>query len=61
MGGFAGAYPQGGSINQWGQQLTVGGVDDYGVPFDNEVTRMCLKAAKRIPVNAPCLSLRVHT
>ena len=60
MGGAAGPYPQGGSINQWGQQLTVGGVDDDGKPFHNEVTKMCLKAAKRIPVNAPTLSLRVH-
>lgn len=60
----AGNFPQGAAINQWVQQVTVGGVkrDGGAVAQDasNAVTRMCLRAARRLPLNAPCLSLRVH-
>ncbi|KAA3614390.1 MAG: Dyp-type peroxidase [Planctomycetota bacterium] len=60
----AGNFPQGAAINQWVQQLTVGGTvaDNSDQPQDacNEVTMMCLRAARRLPMNAPCLSLRVH-
>jgi len=60
----AGNFPQGAAINQWVQQLTVGGVkaDDNAEPQDasNELSIMCLRAARRLPLNAPCLSLRVH-
>ena len=59
MGGMASAYPQGASFNQWGHQLTVGGTKRDGNPGYNAVTLMCIRAARRIPVNAPCLGLRV--
>ena len=59
-----GDFPQGAALNQWVQQLTVGGykANDAEVPEDacNDVTRMCLRAARRLPLNAPCLSLRMH-
>jgi Dyp-type peroxidase family len=65
MGGSSGNYPQGGSNNQWVQQVTVGGTaaDDepgQGTPAYNEVTMLCLRAARRLPLNAPCLSLRTR-
>jgi Dyp-type peroxidase family len=64
MGGAAGPYPQGASLGQWIQQVTVGGwvadENDRPTPADNEVTSLCLRAAARLPLNAPCLSLRVH-
>lgn len=60
----AGNFPQGAAINQWVQQLTVGGTiaNDNPEPQDasNELTKMCLRASRRLPLNAPCLSLRVH-
>jgi Dyp-type peroxidase family len=60
----AGNFPQGAAINQWVQQVTVGGykANDAGEPEDasNALTRMCLRSARRLPLNAPCLSLRVH-
>ncbi len=62
--GLGGNFPQGGGINQWVQQITVGGykATDSEKPEGgaNLVTRLCLKAARRIPVNAPTLSLRVY-
>ncbi|KAH6845677.1 pyruvate formate lyase-domain-containing protein [Chaetomium sp. MPI-CAGE-AT-0009] len=62
--GLGGNFPQGGGINQWVQQITVGGykATDSETPEcgANDVTMLCLKAARRIPVNAPTLSLRVH-
>ncbi|KQV80141.1 peroxidase [Massilia sp. Root351] len=62
--GTGGNFPQGGGINQWVQQITVGGyvANDDPVPTGgaNAVTMLCLKAARRIPVNAPTLSLRVY-
>ncbi|PUB81655.1 MAG: hypothetical protein DBP02_17735 [gamma proteobacterium symbiont of Ctena orbiculata] len=60
-----GDFPQGAALNQWVQQVTVGGskANDSEVPEDasNEVTRMCLRAARRLPLNAPCLSLKVSS
>ena len=60
----AGNFPQGAAINQWVQQVTVGGYKANGaaVPEDasNDLTLMCLRASRRLPLNAPCLSLRVH-
>jgi Dyp-type peroxidase family len=60
----AGNFPQGAAINQWVQQVTVGGYKANGnaEPEDasNELTLMCLRSARRLPLNAPCLSLRVH-
>lgn len=58
-----GLFPNGDSINQWVQQLTVGGYKNTEagmVSACNNVTMMCLKAARRLPLNAPCVSLRVH-
>ncbi|GAP86733.1 putative Dyp-type peroxidase family protein [Rosellinia necatrix] len=64
INGLGGNFPQGGGINQWVQQVTVGGykATDSETPEGgaNLVTLLCLKAARRIPVNAPCLSLRVY-
>lgn len=60
----AGNFPQGAAINQWVQQVTVGGYvangDAEPVDASNELTVMCLRSARRLPLNAPCLSLRVH-
>jgi pyruvate-formate lyase len=65
--GFWGAsnYDQGGLLNQWMQQVTIGGLlptDDADNPQDacNAVTRLCLHAARRLPLNSPTLDLRVH-
>jgi len=62
--GVGGNFPQGGGINQWVQQITVGGYlpTDTAEPVGgaNPVTMLCIKAARRIPVNAPTLSLRVY-
>ncbi|MDB5703683.1 MAG: hypothetical protein JWN66_799, partial [Sphingomonas bacterium] len=64
--GFFGSsnYDQGGLLNQWMQQVTVGGLiaNDAEVPEDacNPVTLLCLEAARRLPLNSPTLDLRVH-
>lgn len=64
--GFRGSsnFDQGGLLNQWMQQITIGGVlpDDADKPTDacNRVTRLCLEAARRLPLNSPTLDLRVH-
>ncbi|KFA91630.1 Dyp-type peroxidase [Archangium violaceum] len=65
MGGMSGNYPQGAANNQWIQQVTVGGTVADGSPGEgkpayNKVTLLCLRAARRLPLNAPCLSLRVR-
>jgi len=60
----AGNFPQGSALNQWVQQVTVGGYlpNNDKKPTDgcNDVTLLCLRAARRLPLNAPCLSLRVN-
>ncbi|ENX01340.1 hypothetical protein F900_01706 [Acinetobacter modestus] len=67
MGGSSGPYPQGASLGQWIQQITVGGtiVDgetDFAKtkPAYNDVTRLFIRASGRLPLNAPCLSLRTR-
>ena len=66
MTGYMGSsnFDQGGLLNQWMQQITIGGVlaDDTAEPQDacNEVTRLCLHSARRLPLNSPTLDLRVH-
>jgi Dyp-type peroxidase family len=65
MGGMSGNYPQGAANNQWIQQVTVGGTvadgsPGAGKPAYNKITLFCLRAARRLPLNAPCLSLRVR-
>jgi Dyp-type peroxidase family len=66
MGGTSGNYPQGAANNQWIQQVTVGGTlpdesEGDGAPAYNPVTMLCLRAARHLPLNAPCLSLRVRS
>lgn len=59
MGHRAGSYPKGQSVNQWIQQLTVGGKNPDGSWEHSDVTIACLEASSRLPFNAPVLSLRV--
>lgn len=65
--GFWGAsnFDQGGLLNQWMQQITIGGQlandDPVGTDACNEVTILCLEAARRLPLNSPTLDLRVHS
>lgn len=65
--GFWGAsnFDQGGLLNQWMQQITIGGQlannDPVGTDACNEVTELCLEAARRLPLNSPTLDLRVHS
>lgn len=65
--GFWGSsnFDQGGLLNQWMQQVTIGGVvaNDDAVATDacNEVTELCLEAGRRLPLNSPTLDLRVHS
>jgi len=58
-------FDQGALINQWMQQVTIGGVkaDNENEPTDavNDITFMCLEAARRLPLNSPTLDLRVHS
>ena len=64
--GFFGSsnYDQGALLNQWMQQITVGGqlANDGAAPQDacNDITELCLVAARRLPLNSPTLDLRVH-
>ncbi|WP_018240747.1 pyruvate formate lyase family protein [Ensifer sp. BR816] len=62
--GGASNFDQGALTNQWMQQLTIGGLiaDNEAEPKDacNDVTRLCLHAARRFPFNCPTLDLRVH-
>lgn len=67
MGGASGPYPQGASLGQWIQQITVGGTKVNGNPvFEetepayNHMTRLFIHASGRLPLNAPCLSLRTR-
>lgn len=67
MGGSSGPYPQGASLGQWIQQITVGGTIADGTldfeatkPAYNELTKLFIHASGRLPLNAPCLSLRTR-
>lgn len=63
INGGWGNFSQGGGLNQWGQQVTIGGYKAAdGEPQDgsNPVSMLFLKSARRIPVNAPSVSLRVN-
>ena len=63
INGGWGNFSQGGGINQWGQQITIGGYKAAnGEPQDgsNPVSILFLKSVRRIPVNAPSVSLRVN-
>jgi pyruvate-formate lyase len=62
--GGASNFDQGALTNQWMQQITLGGVvatdDESAEDACNDVTRMCLHAARKLPFNCPTLDLRVH-
>ncbi len=67
MGGASGPYPQGASLGQWIQQITVGGTVADGTvdfasskPAYNDITKLFIRASGRLPLNAPCLSLRTR-
>jgi pyruvate-formate lyase len=57
-------FDQGALVNQWMQQVTIGGVlaDNNEIATDavNEITYMCMESARRLPLNSPTLDLRVH-
>lgn len=58
-----GPVPVGDKLSQWVMQVTVGGYDCSGEgdpdAVFNAVTVMCLRSARRLPLNSPCLSLRL--
>lgn len=58
-------FDQGALVNQWMQQITIGGVvaDNNKSATDavNDITFMCLESARRLPMNSPTLDLRVHS
>lgn len=60
---IGGPVPIGDKLSQWVMQVTVGGYgcsgDDKPKEVYNQVTEMCLRAASRLPLNSPCLSLRL--
>lgn len=62
--GGASNFDQGALVNQWMQQITIGGCVADNEPklkdASNTVTRLCLHAARRLPFNCPTLDLRVH-
>jgi pyruvate-formate lyase len=57
-------FDQGALANQWMQQCTLGGIkatnDAEPEDASNEVTYLCLRASRRLPLNSPTLDLRVH-
>lgn len=57
-------FDQGALVNQWMQQVTIGGViannNDEATDAVNEITFMCMDSARRLPLNSPTLDLRVH-
>eukprot|EP00727_Mastigamoeba_balamuthi_P012621 m51a1_g7982 putative dyp-type peroxidase family protein (1715) ;mRNA; r:64210-70454 len=58
----SGPFPGGISVNQWVQQVTLGGkpVDGSSTPrLKNELTKIMLRASRMLPLVAPCLSLRL--
>ncbi len=62
--GMASNFDQGALLNQWMQQITIGGTvaNNNRAPEDasNAITEMCLNSARRLPLNSPTLDLRVH-
>jgi pyruvate-formate lyase len=57
-------YDQGALLNQWMQQVTIGGYratnEVTAEDGTNELTFHCLDAARRLPLNSPTLDLRLH-
>lgn len=62
--GGASNFDQGALINQWMQQVTIGGyiaTEDKNMKDGcNEITKMCLNAARKFPFNCPTVDLRVN-
>lgn len=58
-------FDQGALVNQWMQQVTIGGVkannDSIATDATNDITYMCLESSRRLPLNSPTLDLRVHS
>ena len=59
MGGSSGPYPKGGATNQWIQQVTIGGKNPDGTWQQSKLMNFAIRSARRLPFNAPVLSLRV--
>jgi pyruvate-formate lyase len=61
---FGPFFDQGGLLNQWMQQVTIGGVLANESPqqqdASNDLTYLFLECARRLPLNSPTLDLRVH-
>lgn len=57
-------FDQGALINQWMQQVTIGGTvannDEIALDAANDITYMCLESSRRLPLNSPTLDLRLH-
>ncbi|MDC8004302.1 pyruvate formate lyase family protein [Aureisphaera galaxeae] len=63
--GAASNFDQGALLNQWMQQVTIGGcIANDAEDFEdacNDITKFCLEASRRLPLNSPTLDLRVHS
>jgi formate C-acetyltransferase len=42
------------------QNVTVGGCDEKGEPFENDITILCMEASRKLKQDQPLLSLRCH-
>ncbi|GHV14700.1 formate C-acetyltransferase [Spirochaetia bacterium] len=42
------------------QNVTIGGCDENGEPFENDITLLCMRASKKLKQDQPLLSLRCH-
>jgi formate C-acetyltransferase len=42
------------------QNVTIGGCDEEGKPFENDITLLCMRASKKLKQDQPLLSLRCH-
>jgi formate C-acetyltransferase len=42
------------------QNVTVGGCDEKGVSFENDITILCMEASRKLKQDQPLLSLRCH-
>jgi formate C-acetyltransferase len=42
------------------QNVTIGGCDENGEPFENDITFLCMRASRKLGQDQPLLSLRCH-
>ncbi len=59
---MGGPVPIGDKLSQWVMQVTVGGSGCSSInshALHNDLTTLFLRSARRLPLNSPCLSLRV--